>query len=177
MPSAILSILSITFCGYLKKKKTLLKSVFSKLLLWMCKNRPQELHFLVVIKKVYQPPGTLFPRTPETNAPGPGRRGPSSSILKFSVHHASVVNQRPHQPPPPNRVRLFIMSASGRDALLTLRGQPVPQIPALHNFPLPRRLRARVRGRQTKPGGPVRDASSLTGTRGRRGSPRPWRRR
>lgn len=93
MPSAILSILSITFCGYLEKKKTLKKMLFSvfffffflKLLLRQCKNRPQELHFLVVIKQVRRPPELSVswnPRNKRSRAWGAGSLLPKPSVRR-----------------------------------------------------------------------------------------------
>lgn len=92
----------------------------------MCKNRPQKLHFLVVTKKVYQLPGTFVSWNPRNQGPGGGV--PPQERCQTSTPPAAPL-------PNGGTYRLQIMPASGGDALLTLRGQPVPPIPALHNFP------------------------------------------
>lgn len=151
---------------------------FFKLLLRQCKNRPQELHFLVVIKQVRRPPELSVswnPRNKRSRPWGAGSLLPNPSIRRPPRERGPPTTRA--DAPHPAGGRLWIMSASGGDALLTLRGQPVPQIPALPNFPLPAEAPGPSPGAATKRGERVRGARSLTGTRGRRGSPRPWRRR
>lgn len=84
MPSAILSILSITFCGYLKKEKGTFKKCFPPATPAAVQKQATGTAFPGRNQEsVLTARNFRFPGTPETNAPDPGRRGPCSPTLKL----------------------------------------------------------------------------------------------
>lgn len=124
---------------------------FSKLLLLVCANRPQERHFLVVIKKVYQPPGTVSWNRRNERA-RVGRRGPSVSTFNFvSVNQSRGANYTGGPPPTGDSYRRFHQVGFRQGRPSHPRGQRARASRAPHPA-LPQQAPGRSPGLQTKPG-------------------------